>query len=142
MLMLPAAGESLTVNAVNYTNGGTNYAYYKNGGDAPEKASSTSGDYITNIHKGDWMRYSVNARNEGKYDITFKAKAQEPGTAFHLSVNGTKVSGDVVIDTPADRFAEITVEGVTINPDVEYIDLRGDNGTLDMLAIVITPSKQ
>ncbi|MBD5246940.1 MAG: family 43 glycosylhydrolase [Barnesiella sp.] len=142
MLMLPAAGESLTVNAVNYNNGGTNYAYYKNGGDAPEKASSTSGDYITNIHKGDWMRYSVNARNEGKYDITFKAKAQEPGTAFHLSVNGTKVSGDVVIDTPADRFAEITVEGVTINPDVEYIDLRGDNGTLDMLAIVITPSKQ
>lgn len=141
MLMLPAAGESLAIDAVNYNNGGEHYAYHKNGADAPLTAESKSGKHIADMGKGDWMRYSVNAKNDGRYDITFKVAPKAPETKFHLSANGSDITGEIALDGTSKSFADITVEGVSIGADVEYLDLRADNGIFDIKSITIVPAK-
>ena len=141
MLMLPAAGESLAIDAVNYNNGGEHYAYHKNGADAPATVESKSGKHIADMGKGDWMRYSVNAKNDGRYDITFKVAPKAPETKFHLSANGSDITGEIALDGTSKSFADITVEGVSIGADVEYLDLRADNGIFDIKSITIVPAK-
>lgn len=139
MPMLPAGGASLVIDAVNYNNGGENYAYHKNGADAPVVAD---GGYITEISRHDWIRYSVNAAGDGRYDITFRIRPRSADTKFHLSANGSDITGEIALDGSTDRFADITVGEVAINSDVEYLDLRADNGLFDLESITITDINQ
>lgn len=141
MPTLPTAGNSLTINTIDYNNGGEHYAYHKNGGEAPEVATGKSGTYIANVNKGDWMRYSVAATADGSYDVTFRVIPRSADATFHLSANGTAVTGKIAFDGTLSDFAEITVANVKIGADVSYLDLRADNGTFDILSFTITPSK-
>jgi len=138
MLMLPSAGKPLMINATEYNNGGRNYAFWKNGAEEPE---SVDGKYIANMGKGDWMRYSVNANGEGRYDITFKVSPKAEETKFHLSANGTNITGGIDLAGAAKSFADITVEGVSIPADVQYLDLRCESGKFDIESITIAPAK-
>ncbi len=141
MLMLPTDGQSLTINAINYNKGGEHYAYHKFNAEAPEIEELGGKEYIKNISRKEWMRYSVNAKETGKYDITFKVAAKEPDTKFHLSANGTDLTGEISLDNSTQSFADITVKGINIGADVEYLDLRCDNGRFDIESITITPAQ-
>ena len=64
-----------------------------------------------------------------------------PETKFHLSANGSDITGEIALDGTSKSFADITVEGVSIGADVEYLDLRADNGIFDIKSITIVPAK-
>ena len=93
------------------------------------------------MNKGDWMRYSVAATADGSYDVTFRVIPRSADATFHLSANGTAVTGKIAFDGTLSDFAEITVANVKIGADVSYLDLRADNGSFDILSFTITPSK-
>lgn len=160
MLILPNSGETLIINATGYNDGGRNYAFWKNGAETPENGDGKEGAYIKNVGKGDWMRYSINAGNSGsegdtdnggngsrsdnggvsdeaKYEITFRVAPKADGTSFHLSANGDNLTGSISLDGNTDRFSDITVENVTIPRDIEYLDLRAENGAFDIKEIRI-----
>lgn len=139
--MMLSADKTLKINATDYNNGGEHYAYHKYDVDAPEVGKSENEEYIKNVGRKEWMRYSVNAKETGKYDITFRVSAKEAGTKFHLSANGSRITNDIIFDNAIEDFADITMTGVTINADVEYLDLRCDEGRFDIKSIIITPAK-
>lgn len=137
-LMLPAAGQTLVVDAIKFNNGGSHYAFHKNGGPEPEVVDSK---YVANVGKGDWMRYSCEAAADGKYDVKFRVAPKTDGAKFHLSTDGTNRTGSVELKGAPGEWTEVSALGVEIPAGIHYLDFRAENGTFDIENIIFTPCK-
>jgi hypothetical protein len=117
-LRLPAQPYSGTphtvpgrIEAEEYDKGGEGIAYHEantngNEGGADfrmdevdiEKTSDVGGGYnIGYALNGEWLKYSLNAKNDGVYTMTARVAAEGEGKIFHVEIDGEDISGPVNI---------------------------------------------
>jgi hypothetical protein len=106
-----------------YTNNGTTYV----------------GDFI----KGEWIRYTITVEETALYDIDCLVSANENGSRFHVSMNGTNLSGKLTIPVNA-AFSSVKAKNILINAGENYVDIRADEGNfnVDKLIFRISESYQ
>ena len=123
----PAA--STLIQAEDYDTGGEGVAYHDltaansggsyrtgagNGVDLKPIAGTTNQYRISDGVAGEWVEYSVDVATAGQYTIEFRVANRDPGSAFHLEMNGlgmaSNLTGSVAVpDTNSfDTFTTVT----------------------------------
>ncbi|MFM7024331.1 MAG: family 43 glycosylhydrolase [Flavobacteriales bacterium] len=132
---------ALTVEAEDFNNGGSHYGYWdktdaNSGGNNSRSGEGvdieTRGNVVDIgwIENGEWLRYTVNVTKAGLYDIDFTVAAGNTGGKFHLSVNGTNLSGDLTVPNTGDwgNWTTVTALNIPLQAGEQYIDLRFNGG--------------
>jgi len=132
-----------TIEAENFDEGGSGVAYVDNsptnqGGkyrtnDAVDIESTTDvgGGYdVGYVAAGEWMKYTVNVTTAGTYDIEFRVASSGGGRTFHLEINGTNVTGSLVVPNTGgwQTWTTIKKTGVTLNAGSQVWTFVADSG--------------
>lgn len=137
-LTTPYSGTSIQIPAVipaeNYDRGGEGIAYYDN------SIGNQYGNYRTDdvdlevctdidggfnigaFEAGEWVNYSINSRQSMDYDIDLRVATEQTGTAFHLELDGSDVTGQIVIPPTGgwQTWATLSIPNVYI-PEGEHV---------------------
>jgi hypothetical protein len=145
----------------NYDKGGEQIAYHdltagNSGGayrsdDVDIKATSdTTGAYhVKTVRAGEWLAYSVTVAAGGSYSIGVRAASSGGGGTIHLTVDGSDVSGPIVLpDTGGWSVWQTVVKtGVTLTAGPHLlkliVDANGSGGTaadLNWIDVTAAPS--
>ncbi len=95
------------VEAENYDLGGSNLAFNdvsisNEGGSYRDDAvdiepCSEGGFNVGWVQSNEWLEYTVNVDDAGKYDVAFRVAAITSGRQFHLEVNNENISGIITV---------------------------------------------
>jgi hypothetical protein len=131
----------------NYDKGGEGVAYHdltagNSGGayrsdDVDIKATSdASGAYhVKTVRAGEWLAYSVTVATAGTYSISLRAASSGGGGTVHIALDGTNVSGPIVLpDTGSwSVWQTVTKTGVSLAAGSHIlkliVDANGSAGT-------------
>ena len=98
--------------------------------------SDSSGVYnLKSVRAGEWLAYSVKIAAAGTYSVAFRVASSGGGGTVHLTVDGTNVTGAVVLpDTGGwDAWQTVTKTGVSLPAGLHLlkllIDANGSGGT-------------
>jgi len=136
---------ALTLEAEDFNEGASHYGYWDkdvaNLGNNTTYRSNTSVDIenhpnnVVNIgymNDGEWLRYTINVVQAGLYDIDcIVASGVNNGGKFHISVNGTNLTNDIIVPfTSADwgTWTTVTAKNVVLQAGLQYIDVRINGG--------------
>jgi hypothetical protein len=96
-----------TVQAENFDNGGEGVAYHDTtSGNAGgvyrstdvDLAAGSGGGYVVGwVSAGEWLNYTVNVASAGTYTASFRIASLGQGGTFHLTMNGTDVTGSITV---------------------------------------------
>ena len=53
---------------------------------------NSNGHHIGFVHKGEWIKYTINVKEEGAYKAVARYSAESDGGQFHLSINGEDIT--------------------------------------------------
>ena len=53
---------------------------------------NSNGHHIGFVHKGEWIKYTINVKEEGAYKAIARYAAESDGGQFHLSINGEDIT--------------------------------------------------
>lgn len=141
----------LTLEAEDYNEGGEHYAYHKkaNARTGNDKAyrpddvsvSTVSGrTYVNNLTKGEWLRYSVTVEKGGRYDLGCVISPNKSGSRLHISVNGSDKTGSITATT-LNNWKTVTVKDVVLQAGEQYLDVRIEEGDLNLDKLEIAASE-
>ena len=106
-------GEGNAFHDSNSSNSTGNDDYRQNGGDTGSYAVEVQGSgFTTNIGyiaAGEWLVYTVEVKDAGKYVFELNESASET-SAFHLEVDGTDVTGTITIPSNGSKSNYIWLE--------------------------------
>ena len=120
--------------AENYDLGGQNCAYgnttpiLNRGGDnyrtdsVSIKAEGT-GHAVSNMTRGEWLKYSVNVPSTGYYDITLNAMSIASGGQFHVEMNGVNVTGPIAIGNTGGVWKNVSARGVRMIAGNQFLKI-------------------
>lgn len=130
----------LTIDARGYNDGGYHYAWFRKNRGEVLTGSEGGHSYVAGMQGGEWLRYSVDVENPERYDISVTVRPRVNDSRLHVSVNGTDRTGTL---SPANGsgWQTLSATGVRLGATAEYLDLRVDNGSLDIASISITPAE-
>jgi len=136
---------ALTVEAEDFNDGGSHYGYWDKddanlgsntsyrpnlGVDIETRANNVIN--VGNMQNGEWLRYTINVVQAGLYDLDFVvASGNSGGGKFHVSVNGTNLSGDVLVPfTSSDwnTWTTVSAKNIVLQAGQQYIDIRINGG--------------
>lgn len=134
-------GKALTIRAEHFNRGGEHYAYHRNAGRDVSLAKGCDGcRYVCGLEGKEWLRYSIGARKDVVCDIILRVAGSGADAKFHLSANGVAIAENLSAPQLADdNWHEITIPAVNVGKDIEYLDLRVDNGTMNFDSITLRP---
>ena len=142
----PFTGASPSVvgvmQAENYDLGGINCAYShatpgNRGGDnyrldtVDIKAEGT-GHAVSNMTRGEWLKYSVNVPSTGYYDITLNAMSIAAGGQFHVEMNGNNITGPIAIGNTGGVWKNVSARGVRMIAGTQYMKVYCEAGGADL----------
>lgn len=145
------AAQPVMIEAEDYNNGGYHYAWFKKpasqntGNDRKYRkkdammsiSKESDARFISNLTKGEWVRYTIEVADAGDYRISFRTRSvKRAGSRLHISSNGHNVSGDVKIT--GDGWQTIDVPSVKLPAGTQYIEFRIDAGDIDLDNFEIT----
>lgn len=115
-------------------NGNWNQGWtYRNDGVDIEKSDDDSelsnGYDVSWIGPGEWLLYTVDVKQAGAYEVTFRVK----GTTgqFHLEINGKKITDNISVTGTDNYWKDITVSNIILEEGRQqlkfYIDKSGFN---------------
>lgn len=126
----------------NFDNGGEGIAFHDNdianiGGnsfrstpvDLGSTADGGSGGVIVNFTKpGEWLKYSVNVAQAGKYNIGLRVACLKTGGTVHLEIDGTKVGSSITVSDTGSwtTWKTITINNVTLPAGNHILKLAFD----------------
>ena len=135
------------IEAENYDNGGEGVAYHDttpgNSGGAYRAddvdirvTTDVDGSYnLKSVRATEWLKYTVNTASAGPYTLQIRMASSGPGGTVHVEVDGTDVTGPIVLpDTGGwNTWQTVTQTGVTLPAGVHVvklaIDANGSGGT-------------
>jgi len=131
-----------TVEAEEYNKGGAGVAYYDNnkgneGGklrkDDVDIYQPNMGMVVGYCEKGDWMKYSVNVKEAGEYDITALV-AGDNGTGSIAIYMDDKQIGTEIVNTGAgfDKFDTVKAGTATLTAGDHELKLEVTNSWIDI----------
>ncbi len=104
-----AFAPNTTIPAANFNNGGEGVAYhdtttanlgndnYRAGESVDLQTGGTTGHVVAFTAVGEYLDYTVNVNATGNYKLQASVANPAAGASFHVSVNGTNVSGPITI---------------------------------------------
>lgn len=136
---------ALTLEAEDFNDLGSHYGYWDK--DDANKGNNTTyranvgvdienhPNNVVNIgymDDGEWLRYTINVTQAGLYDIDcIVASGNNTGGKFHISINGSNLTGDVIAPfTSSDwgTWTTVTAKNIVLQAGLQYIDLRINGG--------------
>ena len=135
---------ALTLEAEDFNDGGEHTAYHdkdvENKGDNKTYRPNERVDiydlndktYVGNIIKGEWMRYTITVEKTGLYDIDCIVSSNHSGSRFHLSINGTDLSGDLTAAGSLTNWRTVTAKNMLLRAGEQYLDLRAEEGDFNV----------
>jgi hypothetical protein len=133
-----------TIQAENYDLGGERSAYHDpTSGDATGNTYRTdgvkirtggTGNVVTNLTAGEWIKYQLNVPATDYYDLTLHVSSASGGGKFHFNANGVNVTGPIAINSTggANTFADVVVHNVRLVAGTQYFTLYVENGGADV----------
>jgi hypothetical protein len=107
----------------------------------------------------EWIKYDVLASQDGVYNLEFALASGQSDRSFQLEVDGTNVTGDVIVPNTGDvhRFSRVRAQGVLLKKGshsmkivynrggfaVDYIDItfiRPQNASVDLSNLEVPES--
>src|SRR5204862_2635784 len=79
------------------TAGNSGGAYRTDNVDIRAITDGTAGYAVKTVRAGEWLNYSVNVVAAGTYALDLRIGSSGPGGTVHLSVDGTDVTGPIVL---------------------------------------------
>ena len=140
-----------TIQAENFDNGANNVAYFDttagNSGGVYRTtdvdiaaADDVNGGYTIGwMAPAEWLAYTVNVATAGTYTLEFRVASLGAGGTFHLEVNGTNVTGPLVVPNTGgwQSWTTVTKTGVTLGAGNQVwrfvIDSAGSSGAVGNL---------
>jgi hypothetical protein len=137
-----------TIEAENYDIGGRGVAYfdttpgnsggvYRSNDVDIRRTSDSSGAYnLKSVRAGEWLAYSVNVAAAGTYAVDFRVASSGGGGTVHLTLDGSNVTGAVVLPNTGgwDTWQTVTKTGVALPAGLHLlkllIDANGSGGTV------------
>ena len=117
------------------TAGNSGGAYRTDNVDIRAITDGTAGYAVKTVRAGEWLNYSVNVVAAGTYALDLRIGSSGPGGTVHLSVDGTDVTGPIVLpDTGGwSVWQTITRTGVVLPAGAHVlqivVDANGSTGT-------------
>ena len=144
------------VEAENYDVGGNNITYYvttttNEGGqyryDAVgiEDCSDAGGGYDVGwISPGEWLEYTIDVKDSGKYDIDFRVAAISSGLRFSMSIDSNDVTGILIVPNTGDwqSWASVNASEIQLNKGLHIMRLNCIDGDMNFNYINFTLSLQ
>ena len=139
------------IEAENYNDGGYHYGWFKmptsttKGNDSKyrkkDAGMTISKDgktrYVTDLTKGEWVRYTVDVAKSGDYKISFRPRSvNKPSARLHISSNGHIVARDLKVD--GNDWQTVNVASVKLPAGTQYLEFRMDAGEIDFDNFKIT----
>ncbi len=93
-----------------------------------------SGYALSYTKAGEWLKYTTNVAQDGNYDIGFRVANPVAGAMFHLEVDGTNVTGSMVVPNTGgwDTWQTITKSAVALKAGPHVfklvLDTNASNG--------------
>jgi hypothetical protein len=102
-------GQGIAYNDTTATNIGGQYRTSE-GVDIKTIAGTTGQYRISDAINGEWMEYTTDVSATGTYLMEFRVGNRDPGSTFHVEINGVNVTGAMSVpDTDSfDAFATIS----------------------------------
>lgn len=124
---------SVVIQAEDYNAGGEHYGYHKNPSEGGMKQETQNGvTYLKGMKSGEWVRYSINVREAGRYGITCRMFQKRSGGKFRIAINGVYKTGEISLSGSAGVWNETFVYPVELEVGEQYIDFRIKGGDIDM----------
>ncbi|HKJ41412.1 MAG TPA: cellulase family glycosylhydrolase, partial [Sunxiuqinia sp.] len=107
---------------------------YRNDGVDIEKCSDHSifsNNYnVSWIEPGEWMVYTVEVKESGNYQITFRVANNEGGGQFHLEIDQKNVTGAVVVEAAGgdQQWKDVVVRNVPIKAGKHQLKFYAEQG--------------
>lgn len=142
--------------AANFDQGGQNVGYYDTtpgnlGGHyrlsedvdiiASCDPNAVSPYVVNNFATGEWMKYTVNVATSGSYVFSLLASNSYSGTpAFHLEVDGVKVTGSVPVPSTGAwcTFKGVPTPAVTLSAGTHVVKVVSDQQFFNLETITAT----
>ena len=135
------------IEAENYDKGGEGVAYhdttagnstgaYRSDDVDIRPTSDSSGGYnVKSVRAGEWLAYSVTIASAGTYSLDIREASSGGGGTVHVTVDGTDVSGAIVLPDSGgwDTWRTVTKSGITLPAGAHVVrlvvDANGSGGT-------------
>ena len=94
---------------------------------------------IINFQTGEWLAYTVNAPQSGKYDIAVRAASKySTSTAFHVEVDGKDVTGSIPVNTGSwTSFQWLGKQGIDLTAGKHVVKVVADKEYFGMNAVSV-----
>lgn len=136
---IEVGSSEVTINASEYNDGGYHSAWFKKDRGEMKTGNDGGRSYVSDMRKGEWVRYSLNVGKTDKYEIRITVRPLSSGSSLHASINGTECTGTLSASGTG-SWQTLSAEGVTIGKSARYIDLRIENGSFDISEIILLPA--
>lgn len=124
---------SVTMQAEDYNTGGEHYGYHKNPLEGGMKQETQNGiTYLKGMKSGEWVRYSINVKEAGRYGITCRMFQKRSGGKFRIAINGVYKTGEIALSGSAGVWNETFVYPIELEAGEQYIDFRIKSGDIDL----------
>lgn len=124
---------SVVIQAEDYNVGGEHYGYHKNPLEGGMKQETQNGiTYLKGMKSGEWVRYSINVKEAGRYGITCRMFQKRSGGKFRIAINGVYKTGEISLSGSVGMWNETFVYPVELEAGEQYIDFRITGGDIDM----------
>ena len=135
---------ALTIEAEDFNKGGEHYAYHmvyaeNKGNNTTYRPGETvnltqNGKvlHVSNMGRGEWIRYSIDVEKEGTYSLEcVVAKGSEGEDRFHVSVNGTDMSGSLNASGTTSDWGSVITKEMVLKEGEQYLDIRMERGSVN-----------
>ncbi|MBC7708119.1 carbohydrate-binding protein [Polaromonas sp.] len=120
-------GETIAYHDADVTNNGNSYR-----NDGVDVSSAFEGGYKVGWTKpGEWLEYSVNVTTAGSYQFQARVSNSAVGGALHAEVDGSNVTGALVVPNTGgyDAFTTITKDSINLNAGQHIVRIYFDTAS-------------
>ena len=134
--------KTTKIEAEDFNNGGSHYAYYKRPAEGDIKIETKNGaTFLSHMKRKEWVRYSIDVKETGRYAITCMVSQNRSGGSFQLAIDGTFVRADKIkVNSATDKWETIEILNIELQPGEHYIEWRSQDGDLNLDWISIAAS--
>ena len=123
------------IEAEEFDLGGDGYAYYdldsenRNGGDR-EEGVDMSNTAIGYTQKGEWLEYTIEVEQDGKYTMSASVASGADGSSFKLYIDNEAVTDVIEVPNTGDWETFVTVDSeidlLTVGKHILKLEITGD----------------
>lgn len=121
------------------TDGNRGHTYRNDGVDIQR---GEQGPFVFNTEDGEWLQYTVNVNESGKYSISFITAAEKEGAVVSLLQNGKPIIKELSLPaTGKEEWKISTVKNVSLKKGIQKIRISVVKGGFNLAGIQFEKSK-